>query len=54
MELQFFDWTTNPDYADMLSRPIITNIVKIRMSEEKRIRAKKKRKKKNILKRKHK
>jgi len=47
MELVYFDWTTNPDYFDLLRRPIIRTEYQIKRAAKKRLRAKLKRQKFN-------
>lgn len=43
MELVWFNWKTNPDYADLLSREEIRTDNQIKKSEFKRVKAKLKR-----------
>ncbi len=57
MESIFFNWTTNPDYQDVLSREEITDsnllatesLHRIKRAQEKRIRARNNRKKRKTL-----
>lgn len=44
MELIWFNWSTNPDYFDMLSREVFITDAMIKKSELKRLIAKRKRK----------
>lgn len=46
MENVFFNWKTNIDFIDLLSRPEVTTCSKIKRSEEKRLKARTKRRKK--------
>lgn len=46
MENVFFNRKTNIDFIDLLSRPEVTTSSKIKRSEEKRLRARTKRRKK--------
>ena len=43
MELQFFNWMTNLDYWEMLRKPKIRTMIKVKRSEQKRLIAKRKR-----------
>lgn len=43
MELVWFNWMTNPDYADLLSREEIRTDNQIKKSELKRVKARVKR-----------
>lgn len=45
--LEYYNWINNPDYSEMLQRPIITTDNKIKKSKLKRLRARLKRKRKN-------
>lgn len=47
METIWFDWKTNPDFQDMLSREIVRTDNQIKREHEKRIRKRQKRKNKN-------
>lgn len=46
METTFFVWTTNPDYLDLLKRPIIKTDSQIKRQEQKRVKARLMRKRK--------
>jgi len=46
MENIWFDWTTNIDFMDLLKRPIIKTDAQIKRSQQKRLKARQKRKSK--------
>ena len=50
--LEYFDWTNNPDYRIHLWMPEITTDEKIKKSQEKRLKSRMDRKRKNRKKRK--